>query len=249
MPKASAEATLKVKLQARALFELGKYTQKEICEAIKKSGGALSRQTLSKWINENPDDIWKVRDLAENRIYEAQKIVHKEKIMKQFKKQEEQIKDDIITKQATEDATQEAIVLVNLEKERNKLTKETLENAYAVNQYILDLVKKGRTAKMVEEDIVSFGGKKTGEKKQTKTVEEHKIPEVVRASELMIKTLYGLGVLQTTPTVAMQLNNTNAQQNNNDFTTKEHFENAITTEKLYNDYESKAPLPESKENN
>ena len=207
MPKASKEQTLKVRLQARALFELGKYTQEEICEAIKKSGGSLTRQTLAKWINEHANDVWKVRDLAENRIYEAQKIVHKEKIMKQFKKQEEQIKDDIITKQATADATQEAIVLVNLEKERNKLTKETLENAYIVNQYILELVKKGRTAKMVEEDIVSFGGVKTGEKKQTKTVEEHKIPEVVRASEMIIKTLYGLGVLQTTPTVAMQVNN------------------------------------------
>ena len=207
MPKASKEQTLKIKLQARALFELGKYTQEEICEAIKKSGGSLSRQTLAKWTNEDANDVWKVRDLAENRIYDAQKIVHKEKIMKQFKKQEEQIKDDIITKQATADATQEAIVLVNLEKERNKLTKETLENAYIVNQYILELVKKGRTAKMVEEDIVAEGGVKTGEKKQTKTVEEHKIPEVVRASEMIIKTLYGLGVLQTTPTVAMQVNN------------------------------------------
>ena len=215
MPKASKEQTLKVKLQARALFELGKYTLEEICEAIKKSGGSVSRQTLAKWINEDANDVWKVRDLAENRIYDAQKIVHKEKILKQFKKQEEQIKDDIITKQATADATQEAIVLVNLEKERNKLTQITLENAYIVNQYILDLVKKGQTAKMVEEDIVAEGGVKTGEKKQTKTVEEHKIPEVVRASEMIIKTLYGLGVLQTTPTVAMQVNNTNAQQNNN----------------------------------
>jgi hypothetical protein len=207
MPKASKEQTLKVKLQARALFELGKYTQEEICEAIKKSGGSVSRQTLAKWIHEDANDVWKVRDLAENRIYDAQKIVHKEKIMKQFKKEEERIKDDIITKQAEADATQEAIVLVNLEKERNKLTQITLENAYIVNQYILDLVKKGRTAKMVEEDIVSFGGVKTGEKKQTKTVEEHKIPEVVRASEMIIKTLYGLGVLKTTPTVATQVNN------------------------------------------
>lgn len=221
MPKASAEATLKVKIQARALFETGKYTQEEICEAIKKNGGSLSRKTLIKWINEDPDDIWKVRDPAENRIYDAQKIVHKEKILKQFKKEEEQIKDDIITKQATADATEEAIVLINLEKERNKLTKKMLESAYVVNQYIINLVQKGRTAKMVEEDVIWEGQKMkdwdTGQplKKQTKTVEEHKIPEVVRASEMIIKTLYGLGVLQTTPTVAMQVNNTNAQQNNN----------------------------------
>jgi len=210
MPKASKEETLKKKIQARALYELGNCTQEEIAQKV-----GITDKTLRGWVKESPNDVWKVRDLAENRIYDAQKIVHKEKILTQFKKQEEQIKDDIITKQATADATQEAIVLVNLEKERNKLTKETLENAYIVNQYILDLVKKGRTAKMVEEDIVSFGGVKTGEKKQTKTVEEHKIPEVVRASEMIIKTLYGLGVLQTTPTVAIQNNNTNAQQNNN----------------------------------
>ena len=83
MPKASKEETLKVKLQARALFELGKYTLEEICEAIKKRGGSLSRQTLSKWINEDPTDIWQIRDQAENRIYEAEKIVQKEKILKQ----------------------------------------------------------------------------------------------------------------------------------------------------------------------
>jgi len=210
MPKATKEDTLKKKMQARVLFELGKYTDEDIAQKVN-----IDRKTLRKWKTQDANDVWKVRDLAENRIYDAQKIVHKEKILKQFKKQEEQIKDDIITKQATADATQEAIVLVNLEKERNKLTKETLENAYIVNQYILDLVKKGRTAKMVEEDIVAEGGVKTGEKKQTKTVEEHKIPEVVRASEMIIKTLYGLGVLQTTPTVAMQVNNTNTQQNNN----------------------------------
>ncbi len=214
MPKATAEETLKAKLQARALFEMGKYTMEEICKAIKKSGGSLSRQTLSKWVTEDANDVWKVTDKAENRIYDAQKIVHREKIMKQFKKDELKVKDDIITQKATEDATQEAIVLINLEKERNKLTKETLENAYAVNKYILNLIKKGETAKLVEEDIVSFGGKKPGEIKQTKTVEEHKIPEVVRASEMMIKTLFGLGVLQTTPSVSVNNNNLNAQQNN-----------------------------------
>ena len=215
MPKASAEATLKVKIQARALVETGKYTQEEICEAIKRNGGSLSRKTLIKWINEDPDDIWKVRDPAENRIYDAQKIVQKEKILKQFKKEEEQIKDDIITKQAIQTANEEAMVLINLEKERNKLTKEMLESAYIVNKYIIDLVQKGRTAKMVEEDVIWEGQKMkdrdTGQtlKKQIKTVEEHKIPDVVRAGELLTKQLYGLGVLQTTPTVAIQNNNNN----------------------------------------
>ena len=35
------------------------------------------------------------------------------------------------------------------------------------------------------------------QKKQIRTVEEHKIPELVRAGELLTKTLQGLGFLQT----------------------------------------------------
>lgn len=212
MPKASKEATMKAKLQARALFEMGKYTQEEICEAIKKSGGALTRKTLAKWINEDANDVWKISHLGENRIYEAEKIVQKEKILRSFKKEEHKIKDDIITKQAIKDATDEAIVLLNLEKERNKLTKETLENVYAVNKYVMDLMNKGSTAKLVEEDIISLGGQKTGEKKITKTVEAHKISEVAKLGELLIKQLYGLGLLENTRQRNSD-NNANNQQN------------------------------------
>lgn len=198
MPKASKEATMKAKLQARALFETGRYTQEQICDTIKKSGGALTRKTLAKWINEDANDVWKISNLAENRIYDAEKIVQKEKILRNFKKEEHKIKDDIITRQAIKDATDEAIVLLNLEKERNKLTKETLENVYAVNKYVMDLMNKGSTAKLVEEDIISLGGQKTGEKKITKTVEAHKISEVAKLGELLIKQLYGLGLLENT---------------------------------------------------
>lgn len=198
MPKPNKETTIRVKLQARALFELGKYTLEEICEAVKKSGGSLSRQTLAKWINEDANDIWKISHLGENRMYDAEKIVQKEKILRNFKKEEHKIKDDIITKQAIKDATNEAIILLNLEKERNKLTKETLENVYAVNKYVMDLMNKGSTAKLVEEDIISLGGQKTGEKKITKTVEAHKISEVAKLGELLIKQLYGLGLLENT---------------------------------------------------
>lgn len=61
-----------------------------------------------------------------------------------------------------------------------------------------------------------------------------------------------VGATDPKPQNNIQVNNTNAQQNNNDFTTKEHFENAIITEKLNkyeNDIKSKKPLPESQGNN
>ena len=211
MPKAPKEQTLKVRLQARALFELGKYTLEEICEAIKKSGGTLTRKTLAKWINEDPTVIWQIRNQAENRIYDAEKIVQKEKILKQFKKEELKIKDDIITQKAKEDATQEAIVLVNLERERNKQLIETLETNKLINKYIVSLLAKGKTGTLTEEDVMMHGKAVEGMKKQIKTIEEHKIGEVVQAGNLITKQLQGLGFYQSTPTVAIQNNQTNNQ--------------------------------------
>jgi len=249
MPRLSAEETLKKKIQARALIESGKCkTKKEVLEMT-----GVAKETLRFWMNEDPDDIWVFGSKAgENRIYDAQKIVHKEKILKQFKKEEEQIKDDIITQKATKDATQQAIVLIDLEKECNKLTKKMLESAYIVNQYILDLVKKGRTAKMVVEDVIWEGQKmkdrETGAtlKKQIKTVEEHRIPDVVRAGELLTKHLYGLGVLRQNPTVAIQNNNTNIQ--NNDTHTQENSILSEYTEKYLQEKERLAPkVVETKE--
>ena len=207
MPKLSTEEALKKKIQVRALFESGKCkTKKEILEMT-----GVAKQTLDKWINEDPDDVWKVRDPAENRIYDAQKIVHKEKILKQFKKEEEQIKDDIITQKATADATQEAIVLVNLERERNKQLMETLETNKLINKYIINLLTKGKTGTLTEEDVMMHGKAVEGMKKQIKTIEEHKIGDVVQAGNLITKQLQGLGFYQTHPTVAIQNNQTNNQ--------------------------------------
>lgn len=141
--------------------------------------------------------IFGVRDLAENRIYDAEKLVQTKKIMRNFKKEEEKIKDDIITTNAKKDATQEAMVLLDLERERNKVLTKTLENAEYVNQYIIDTIKKGKTGTLTEEDVMYNGKRLEGTKKQIRTVEEHKIPELVRAGELLTKTLQGLGFLQT----------------------------------------------------
>jgi hypothetical protein len=211
MPKASKEATLKVKLQARALYELGKYNHEQICESVKKSGGNLTRKTLAKWIKEDHADVWQIRDLAENRIYDAQKIAHKAKIMKSFKKQEEQIKDDILTRQAIEDATNEAVILINLERERNKQLIETLETNKLINKYIINLLAKGKTGTLTEEDVMMHGKAVDGMKKQIKTIEEHKIGEVVQAGNLITKQLQGLGFYQTQPTALIQNNNIGSQ--------------------------------------
>jgi hypothetical protein len=211
MSKASKEATLKVKLQARALYELGKYNHEQICESIKKSGGNLTRKTLAKWIKEDHADVWQIRDLAENRIYDAQKIAHKAKIMKSFKKQEEQIKDDILTRQAIEDATNEAVVLIDLERERNKQLIETLETNKLINKYIVNLLAKGKTGTLTEEDVMMHGKAVDGMKKQIKTIEEHKIGEVVQAGNLITKQLQGLGFYQTQPTALIQNNNIGSQ--------------------------------------
>ena len=192
MPKANKKDTTKKKIQARALYELGKYKKRDIYEQV-----GIDHKTLKAWINENPNDIWQIRDLSENRIYEAEKLVQTQKIMRNFKKEEDKIKDDVITQNAKKDATKEAMALVDLERERNRVLTKTLENADYVNQYIVDTIRKGKTGTMTEEDIMLNGKRVEGEIKRIRTVEEHKIPELVRAGELLAKTLQGLGFLQT----------------------------------------------------
>jgi len=192
MPKANKKDTTKKKIQARALYELGKYKNRDIYEQV-----GIDHKTLKVWINENPNDIWQIRDLSENRIYEAEKLVQTQKIMRNFKKEEDKIKDDVITKNAKKDATKEAMALVDLERERNRVLTKTLENAEYVNQYIVDTIRKGKTGTMTEEDIMLNGKRVEGGTKRIRTVEEHKIPELVRAGELIAKTLHGLGFLQT----------------------------------------------------
>jgi hypothetical protein len=192
MPKANKKDTTKKKIQARALYELGKYKNRDIYEQV-----GIDHKTLKVWINENPNDIWQIRDLSENRIYEAEKLVQTQKIMRNFKKEEDKIKDDVITKNAKKDATKEAMALVDLERERNRVLTKTLENAEYVNQYIVDTIRKGKTGTMMEEDIMLNGKRVEGGTKRIRTVEEHKIPELVRAGELIAKTLHGLGFLQT----------------------------------------------------
>jgi len=72
MSKASKKETLKVKLQARALYESGKYNnQEEICEAIKKSGGSLTRKTLAKYIDEDPNDVWQAQGKPQQNLQQA----------------------------------------------------------------------------------------------------------------------------------------------------------------------------------
>jgi len=82
MPKANKKDTTKKKIQARALYELGKYKNRDIYEQV-----GIDHKTLKVWINENPNDIWQIRDLSENRIYEAEKVVQTQKIMRNFKKE------------------------------------------------------------------------------------------------------------------------------------------------------------------
>lgn len=80
MPKPNKEMTTRVRLQARALFELGKYTQEEICEMIKKDGGSLTRKTLAKWVNEDVNDIWKTNKIIIEPNYKAKYVKQKKEI-------------------------------------------------------------------------------------------------------------------------------------------------------------------------
>lgn len=86
MPKATKEETLKKKMQARALYELGKYTKQEIYGKVN-----IDHKTLSKWINEDPNDIWKAGAKKEDpeKQKEALQPFIKETVQKTIELQEQ----------------------------------------------------------------------------------------------------------------------------------------------------------------
>lgn len=203
MPKASKEETIKKKIRARALYEKGGYTQEQIAKTV-----GITDKTLRGWIKEDANDVWKEGSL-QSEVYDIAKINQKNKILRNFKKEEDKVKDDVLMQKAEEDGLNEAVEIINLTKERNKVMKTTLENASYINEYLINLVKKGKTAKITEEDVMLHGKAVEGMKKQIKTVEEHKVLEIVRACEMLGKTLHELGFFAPIPD---NNNNTNTQQ-------------------------------------
>lgn len=190
MPRENKQKTLETKIRARALYETGKYTLQEIYNAV-----GTTNKTLDKWIHEDPNDIWQKGGVV-NEVYDIEKIAHKNKILRNFKKDEEKIKEDVLTHKAKEDAIKEAQVIINIAEARNKLAKETLESLNKTKQYIDELIAKGKTATIIEEDIVFNGKKIEGATKTTKKGEHHKIAELTKAFEAYTKVLQGVGFLQ-----------------------------------------------------
>ena len=76
MPRLSIEETLKKKIQARELIESGKYKTKK--EVLKITG--VAKETLDKWITENPNDIWQVQGISSERQLEKKQQIKTEVI-------------------------------------------------------------------------------------------------------------------------------------------------------------------------
>lgn len=70
MPRLSTEETLKKKTQARELIKSGKYkTKKEILEIT-----GVAKETLDKWIVEDPNDIWVFGVSREKQLKKIQQV-------------------------------------------------------------------------------------------------------------------------------------------------------------------------------
>lgn len=196
MPKPNKETTTRVRLQARNLFELGKYTQEQICEIIKKDGGSLSRQTLAKWINEDINDIWKVgaktndaKEIVNTKI--APQIIDKlneitpPKPPVQQDKYED-VRSSMIDRQNRIDALTEAFM--------QDIETNTYKTAYLGILRLQELLLKNKTHYQGKEQTVGYENAKNIDCIANAT---HKFAQI-------------LGLAQG----SININNTNVQQNN-----------------------------------
>lgn len=138
MPKATKEETLKKKMQARALYELGKYTKQEIYEKVK-----IDHKTLSKWINKDPSDIWKVGGRKEDleKQKEALQPFIKETVQKTITLQEQK-KQELQPQEKTP---------LELQKEKAK------DNAKQVDELTKAITEQFFEEEKIKEFVLSTG--------------------------------------------------------------------------------------------
>lgn len=191
MPKATKEETLKKKVQARALYELGKYTKQEIYERVN-----IDHKTLTKWINEDINDIWKVgaktndaKEIVNTKI--APQIIDKLNEITPPKPpatqdKYEDVRSSMIDRQNRIDALTEAFM--------QDIETNTYKTAYLGILRLQELLLKNKTHYQGKEQTVGYENAKNIDCIANAT---HKFAQI-------------LGLAQG----SININNTNVQQNN-----------------------------------
>lgn len=192
----------KIEKESALYFEIkAKYESKCKVEPLAKEYG-LTREYLSWYAKQEKWERGKLKS-----IYDATKIFEQEKILTQFKKDNEKKADLILSQKAKEEGEKLAIRKLQSESYKIEIENKLAEVGMKYLDKFADSLDNIKGGKVVDTEIEGVVIDENGKPANiiTKTT-------VLRPKEFekVIAMMQAFGILQTTPTVAIQ-NNNNAE--------------------------------------
>jgi DNA-directed RNA polymerase subunit H (RpoH/RPB5) len=203
MPTVKIEKESELYFEVKAKYESSQFADETLAKTYGISGKQLVRiAKRDKWVKGKQAEY-----------YDAKKIVALQETMAKAKKDDNEYK--VITKVSKEAQKEgEKLALRTLKSENYKIEMEN-KLAEVGMKYIekfadaLDNIKNGKVVDTeIEGIVIDDNGKPANLVKKTTVLRPKEFEKIVAMMQ-------AFGILQTTPTVGVQVNNTNAQQNNN----------------------------------
>lgn len=160
----------------------------------------LTRRTIERFAKNGEWERGKTKT-----IYDATKLIEKEKILTQFKKDNEKKADLILSKKAKQEGKKKAELILQSENYKIEMENKLAEVGMKYLDKFADALDNIKNGKVVDTEIEGVVIDDNGKPATlvTKTT-------VLRPKEFekMVSMMQAFGILQTTPTVAIQNNNT-----------------------------------------
>jgi hypothetical protein len=191
----------------KGMYEAGG-TIDVILESIQKIYNIqLTRRTIERFAKAEKWERGKLKP-----IYEATKLVQIDNILTKFKTKEEKIATNVITKKAKAEGTKKAELILQSDNYKLKMDNAMAEIGVEYTRTFLESLQNIKNGKLVDMEVE---GTTLDEKGKPAKVIKRTTSLRPKEFDKIITMMQAFGILQPTPTVAMQVNNTNTQQNNN----------------------------------
>ena len=139
-------------------------------------------------------------------IYDATKLIEKEKILTQFKKDNEKKADLILSQKAKQEGKKKAELILQSENYKIEMENKLAEVGMKYLDKFADALDNIKNGKVVDTEIegvvIDENGKPANIIKKTTVLRPKEFEKIVAMMQ-------AFGILQTTPTVAIQNNNSN----------------------------------------
>lgn len=187
-------------LEMQAYYESGKYSNVKIAKLIAEEHNIIIGESTVRFYRDKEGWI----KGKEKEYYDAKKITKEKEILAQFKTDDKEAQRlDKISTEAEKHAQEIAEAKLEIEARQVRIK---AQGHRLLEEYLDELLDVRKNAKTSSETIETFEYDEKGLLQTKNTISKaskYKIINEIKAIEL----LKGLGVLQTTPTVAMQVKN------------------------------------------